>query len=202
MKKKLMSLVLAMTMVLSALPAAAAVDAEPLSEYAGQTIPVQVVDVTENGCDSRIIEVAIPDGATKTSVRAIMNAAAFGSTARSVNEMLYFLSVEENIVLNTTAKRVGGGRRPSGVTYFNRAIIYAYVESATSTNVDLQFQVRDVDNPNMSTVWKTATLQPNMNIVINCGGLPSTEKGISVYAKTTVDWPVTLSECAVYGAVD
>lgn len=201
LSKKFVSVLCAVAMLVSALPAASAVSAEPLSEYAGKTLPVQVVEETESGMTSRIIEVAIPEGATYAEERALVYSAAFGPVPYSANQEVYFLSEEENITLTTAEQRVGGGARPSGVTYFNQVIVYAYVSSAETTNANLKFQVRDTYNPDMATVWKDVSLMPNMQVIINCGGLPSTQRGISVYAKTTIGY-VVLSRCSVQGIVN
>lgn len=88
MKKKLMSLVLAMAMILSALPAAAA--AEPLSEYAGETVAVRVAHFHGDGeVTKETVEVNVPQRATKKDAQKLFNSAAdsvakVGGAAKSV----------------------------------------------------------------------------------------------------------------------
>lgn len=204
--RKTLSVLCAIAMLASALPAASAAEAEPLSEYAGQTITVQAIEQTENGPVSRLVEVAIPDGATEAEKDALVYSTAFGqdtATTRSVpSGILYQLSNYTDLEITQTVQKVGGGPRPDGVKYFNKAYIVTQVKSAGSTNVGLVFQVKDADTPDAAPPAVTVPIQPTaMEIVINCGGLPLTAKGINVFCKTDRAWNVNLSFCTVYGVV-
>lgn len=206
MKKKMMNLALVMVMVLSVLPAASAVSAEPLSQYAGQTVPIQVMEETANGWVTRFVEVAIPEGATKAEELALTNSAVLGqgvaSTFSAASETPYFLSETTDLVIRAQEQKVGGGKRPSGIEHFDKYAISVDIKSIGSTNVSLLFQIRDVANPSYTSNWVAMDINhwPWMLYIV-CNGLPMSDKGISVYSKTAPDWPVTLNSCIVQGIV-
>lgn len=203
--KKLVSILCAVALLVSALPAAAA--AEPLSEYAGKTVPVQAFDETENGWVSRIVEVAIPQGATETEANNLMYAAAFnqdGISAFSANETLYPLSTENDLEITATPQRVGGGSMPNGVQ-LDQTLIRVNIGwvSGSSYNVHLLFQVRDLGDPVANTEWNELDMNHlPWEVYIRYNSFPVTNQGISVYAKTSVDRHVFLNSCAVFGVVD
>lgn len=203
--KKLVSILCAVALLVSALPAATA--AEPLSEYAGKTIPVQVVEETENGFTSRVINVAIPENATKAEKDALVLSAASDCTASAFSAKssnMYILSTEENLVIGAAEKKVGGGPRPAGMTgSFEKIVIAATItQSDGGGNTKLFFQVKDVANPDNHTSWDAGELNINKfpwEVIIFCNGLPTSDSGISVYAKTVPDWYIYLSSCTVIG---
>lgn len=207
LSKKLTSILCAAALLVSALPAAAAVSADPLSEYAGKTIPVQVVEETENGMTSRVIEVAIPEGATKAEKDALVFSAASNCTASAFSAKssnMYVLSTETDLVIRAAEQKVGGGPRPAGMTgsFEKIAIAATITEAAGGANARLLFQVRDVANPDNRTSWDLGELNINKfpwEVVIFCNGLPTSDSGISVYAKTVPDWHIYLSSCTVIG---
>lgn len=205
MSKKLTSILCAVALLVSALPAASAVSTEPLSEYAGQTIAVQAVDVSEAGTTSRIVEVSIPENATEAEANALAYSAAFsqgGISALSVNETLYPLSTENNLEITATPQRVGGGSMPSGVQ-LDSTLVRVDIGWIGSPDVRLLFQVRDLGGGVASTPWD----ELNMNnlpwqVYIRYSGFPVSNRGIAVYAKTSVDRHVFLNSCKVFGVVD
>lgn len=202
--KKFVSVLCACAMLLSALPFASA--AEPVSEYAGQTIPVQVVEETEAGLTSRVIQVAIPEGATKAEEDAIIYSSAFDRdmlSAFSTNSSQSFpISVMKNISLSPTEeKKVGGGNlMPEGSSKYEQIIIDITVKSATSSQTKIYFQVKDVHTPSIATDWDSITINQT-RIIFNPSNLPTTDEGIEVYAKTNEGCYAELSACTVMARV-
>lgn len=73
--KKLVSILCAVALLVSALPAAAA--AEPLSEYAGETVAVRVAHFHGDGeVTKKTVEVNVPQRATKKDAQKLFNSAA------------------------------------------------------------------------------------------------------------------------------
>lgn len=111
MKKKMASLALVMAMLVSALPAASA--AEPVSKYAGKTITCAVYDADGDGTASRVIEVAVPEGATDREVQELADAAVIGADPMPLSAdsvMTNTISMEYDIVINGSwATEVGRG---------------------------------------------------------------------------------------------
>lgn len=107
-RKKLVSILCAATLLVSALPAASAVSAEPLSEYAGKTIPVQVVKNTKDGLTSHIVEVAVPPNTTKTEERTLINAVALGKkvSARDADFIDTFLGQKDDVQVTGVSQEV------------------------------------------------------------------------------------------------
>lgn len=202
--KKLVSIFCAVALLVSALPAATA--AEPLSEYAGKTVPVQIVEETADGWVTRFVEVSIPEGSTKKEELALTNSAVFGQGAVSAfstaAENSYFLSEMTNLVIDAQEQKVGGGKRPSGVEHFDKYAISVDIESVSSPDVSLLFQIRDAYSTNITSRWVAMDINHwPWRLVIVCNDLPTSDKGISVYAKTSPNWPMTLNSCTVQGIV-
>lgn len=112
MKKKITSLALALTMLLSALPAASAINAEPLSEFAGETVSVHV---TQIGADGQVteayVDVDVPKNATAHEEQDLLQTAAIAAVdpvARfnKAAERLDDLFMGSQISLNTSYKSV------------------------------------------------------------------------------------------------
>lgn len=100
--KKIVSAFCAVSMLLSLCSFASATEAEPLSEYAGQTIAVQAIEETESGLASRVVEVTIPEGATEMEARTLIHATAFGwdlVSAHSDNFAVTDLGSKRNFTL-------------------------------------------------------------------------------------------------------
>lgn len=79
--KKFVSVLCACAMLLSALPFASA--AEPLSEFAGQTIQVGVTHVAEDNTTRETISVYIPEGTSESEAGEIIYTAARGVNTAS-----------------------------------------------------------------------------------------------------------------------
>lgn len=188
-----------------AVPAFAA-EMETLSQYAGKIVPVQIAEETENGWVTRFIEVAIPEGATKEEEIALTNAAVLGqgdvSTCSTNAETLYFLSETNNLVIKAQEQKVGGNKRPANVKQFDKYAISVDIKSMDSSDVELLFQIRDAAHPSYTSNWVSMDLnhRPWLLYII-CLGLPTSDEGISVYAKTQPDWYVYLNYCVVQGIV-
>lgn len=124
--KRLTSIFCIMTLLISAFPAAAAANAVPLSEFAGETIPVLVIDDTGNTTVSRVVNVAIPKGATKAKENALVRLAALGQdggmSTFSVNDTMHELSVKYDFSIRNTVDIVGEGDVPSGRTISQVAV--------------------------------------------------------------------------------
>ncbi len=195
--RKILRALCAVSMLLTS--AVAATAAEPVTENAGKTNPLQVVEETENGLVSRIIEVAIPEGATEAEKNDTINAAAFGPSVPTRSSMPYLLSSMSNIDLTPEEQKVGGGDKMlSGYNKYEQITINISVKSASNTNTRLYFEVRDATNPDMSTSWQDVSINAT-EIVFGTKGLPSKPgKAINVYAKTSDGCYATLSSCRVY----
>lgn len=215
MKKKMMSLVLAMTMILSALPAASAVSAEPLSKYAGMTVPVQVVEETENGLTSRVINVAIPEGATEAEENALVCAAAVGRASgemRSINATpAYIISSMGSVTLRNNIEQKVGGGKPANASYddVDEIVIAFEVTSLSQTNAMLAFDLRSSTTPSSTTGWKS--MRPNVSsteewkvvfVSHEFKTLSNYNGGIDVYAKALYNEMIVLSSVFVFGYVD
>ena len=203
-RKKLVSILCAAALLVSALPAASAVSAEPLSEYAGKTIPVQVVEETENGLTSRIINVAIPEGTSPKGKDALVCAAALGrgtAATRSITGTLY------DITLGGEEQKVGGGT-PKGVLFsaIDEVAILFSVESLSPARTWLQFQLRSSTKPGSVTEWKR--VQPYTQawevvfVTNEFRTLYNYSNGINVYGKTLSNDTAVLSHISVYGVVN
>lgn len=207
--KKLVSILCAVALLVSALPAAAAVSAEPLSKYAGKTVPVQVVEDTKDGLTSHFIEVAIPKGATRTEENFIVYQAAFGkgetSTFSANAERFYDISYEENITLEDTAKWVGGGK-PQGIKFnlIDEIYISFDVKDLDRESTSLYFQVRAASNPSVTSEWKnikpTQVPYTEWKVVFKFDEYPLPgDDELDVYAKTSISGIATLNYCMVAG---
>lgn len=155
--------------------------------------------------DSRVIQVAIPAGATKAEEDAIVYAAALGrdmaAPLSAKSSVSFPLSTMKNFSLSQTPIRVGGGNlMPDGSTEYEKIIVDITLSNQNSGERKLYFQVRDVRTPDMATAWQPETVKPGIakTITIFTGGLPSVvSKGISVYAKTEPGYYVEVSACTV-----
>lgn len=205
LSKKLTSILCAAALLVSALPAAAAVSADPLSEYAGKTIPVQVVEDTKDGLVSRIINVAIPQGATKAEERAIIHAAAFGwdlVSAHSENEVMLDICSKTNFTINKTATWVGGKRLTDDLVQ----IVFDFCIAKMDSNTRLCAQVKN-ETADSTTDWvfDTETITfPGYEVerIIFKSSSIKMEAGdyISAYAKTN-GGRIDLDYCYVTGYV-
>ena len=199
--RKILSALCAAAVLTAALPAVSAAEAEPLSKYAGKTIPIQVVEETETGWNSRFIEVEIPSDATKAEKNALVFSAALGQSTFTDRETYLLIdSNDENIRVTQTPQKVCGGPLPAGLTKLTKTLIDVEIESMGSTSATLSFQVRDASDLGIYTNWASLDVHHYpWEVIILCGGLPTTSKGITVYAKTGNAWDVNLSSCSVYG---
>lgn len=188
MKKKLMSLVLAMTMILSAFPAASAVNAEPLSEYAGMTVPVQVVEETENGLESHLIRVTIPKNATEGEASTLISAASSsnGVSTYSTAGTDYVLSTLRGYVVEDEPKKVGGGIIP--VVGISSITVIFDIGRFDHSGERLLVQLRNMDNPSISinNEWKSIVIMQDAWEVVFRSSQYVMSKGtdVGVYAKT------------------
>ncbi len=93
--RKTISVLCSLAMIVSALPAASAVDAEPLSDAAGETVIVRVTNVQADGQTTQEqISVDIPEGATAAEEHNLIQAAALASVdggTRATSESPDFL---------------------------------------------------------------------------------------------------------------
>ena len=209
-RKKLVSILCAAALLVSALPAASAVSAEPLSEYAGKTIPVQVVEETENGLTSRIISVAIPEGTTKVEEDALVCAVvgrASGKT-RSSNAAsgLYLIDGVSGAVTlrNNIEERIGGGT-PAGASYseLDEITISFTVKEASQSETRVGFELKSMTTPSSTTGWKEIRLQSNVWKVVFYTGefksLSNYNNGIDVYAKAMRNEMAVISGISILG---
>lgn len=200
--KKLVSALCAMAMLVSALPAASAAEAEPVSEFAGKILPVQVVEETETGMTSRIVEVAIPEGATKAEEDALVYSTVLGGRTYSAarDSQSFVLSTERNLAISQTPSRVGGGNlMPTGCNDYKAVMVDFTLNSYGSGGHEIYFQVRDVQYPDIATAWQSVKgTDSSRNIYIATGSLvTSIAKGISVYAKTEPGDYAEMEVCTV-----
>lgn len=101
--KKFVSILCAVALLVSALPAASAVSAEPLSEYAGETVSVHVTQIDIDGQTAEAyINVDVPKNATVLEAEDLLQAAAIAT----VDPVSRFRAAEEVDYLYT----VGGVR--------------------------------------------------------------------------------------------
>lgn len=212
MKKRLVSIFLALAMCMGLAVPAFAAETEPLSEYGGQTIPVQVVEETEDGLTSRVIEVAIPDGATKAEEDVLVRSAALGkdgATTFSANEVYYPIGTATGpITLDSTPQKVGGGY-PQVVTFddLSKIMIDITVESLSLSQTTIYFQIQNAGKPaSDSGVWnsiKPYGTQPPWRVIFMRYEYPTdpSKTGITVYGKTYPGTTAVLSYCGVFGVV-
>lgn len=188
MKKKMMSLVLAMAMILSALPAASAVSADPLSEYAGQTIQVLAVDDTGDNTVSRIVEVTIPAGATETEALTLIHATAFWTdtvSPLSLNDSVTYLGEVKNFSLYPNPRQFWSRTLPSTLNeiYFTFNMDYLTTDGV----VQVQLTNNNYSNP---TLWVAASastlpaLDSIREVVFRVSAIPmNAGDTITAYAK-------------------
>ena len=167
--------------------AASAVSTAPLSEYAGKTIPVQVVEETPNGLISRIINVAIPERATAKEETEFILTACDTSTAsaRSFNETNYGLSYVKGIRAEGDPRLVGYGTIPTNDIISITTIFDIGEIDHRGTNLLVQFQNDDrgyIDNP-----WETLNIESGVWQVVFRSSEYIWHEGndISVYAKAS-----------------
>lgn len=186
--KKLVSILCAVALLVSALPATSAVSAEPLSEYAGKTISVQVVEETERAPISRIIEVAIPEGATLEEANALVRAASCpgGVSTFSMNQQTYGLSYIRGLMFNSEERRAGYGTLPSG------QILYVTAEFDLNTNLipsnaQLLVQYRNETLGTVNNPWKSIDIVNGVDKVLFYSHEYTLREGynISIYAKSS-----------------
>lgn len=195
--KKFVSVLCACAMLLSALPFASA--AEPLSEFAGQTLPVQVVEETENGLDSRMIQVAIPEGATRAEEDALVYDAVFGSTATPFSTRAGTAEVigekEETVMLLSEETKVMEGTFRRN---YSRIIIDFVIETF-SGNTPLYVQARNLSTGDQSS-WGTMspTVKPWRVIFYSSSFDMRANQNFEIYAHTN-GFDVVISSCLVQG---
>lgn len=184
--KKLVSILCAVALLVSALPAAAA--AEPLSEYAGKTVPVQVVEETENGLTSRVIHVAIPENATEEEASALISAASSsnGVSTYSTAGTDYVLSTLRGYVVEDEPKKVGGGIIP--VAGISSITVIFDIGRFDHSGERLLVQLRNMDNPSISinNEWKSIVIVEDAWEVVFRSNQYVMNKGtnVGVFAKT------------------
>lgn len=201
--KKFVSVLCACAMLLSALPFASA--AEPLSEFAGQTISVQVSEVAETGVDSRVIQVAIPEGATKAEEDAIVYAAALGQEAMiaplSSGYAPRVISTKTNFTIHPTPLLIGSTNwLPTGSTGYDEVIIDITFSPYVGGSHKVLFKVQDVHTPDNAVGWVPTTAAANVSRSITIGTrslVTDPTKGINVYVKTEEGNSVQVSTCTV-----
>jgi len=205
MKKKLISVLCAVSMILAVLPAASA--AEPVSKYAGQTISVQVVEDTEAGMVSRIIEVAIPAGATKSQETELIYAAAQGEECAPLSSGIQpyatwdIISSENYFTLNTRGTMVGGGTLKQK---YQRIGVSLELLSSFHPGASISVQLKNAEDGTNSG-WKKLDLSQLVHIVIfyaesdNFDMLKGTD--LEVYAKISTG-TMEIGNCTVQGSPD
>lgn len=157
--KKLVSILCAAALLVSALPAASAVNAEPLSKYAGKTIPVQVIEETETGLTSRVINVAIPKGTTQEEEAVLLSRAASSNGAtRSVNGTNYGLSYMRYVMITRDERRIGGGTLPN-----DNFVSVTAVLSVSDASADNQLLLRyHRENSGVVNKWRPIYAAPGV----------------------------------------
>lgn len=197
--KKLISVLCAVSMILAALPAASAVEPKAaLSKVAGQTVPIQVVEETENGLVSRVINVAIPAGATVEEETAIIHAAALGKNAAvpfsaSASDVI---SSESNLHITHNDVKIGGGILERD---YKRIIVDVQIESiGGNTTLWIQFQNKDTGS---GSVWNEVDIYHYPWRVIFSSSSFAMKEGqeIAIYAHTR-NLNAELSSCVVQGS--
>lgn len=194
--RKMLSVLCAAALLISALPAASAVEAEPLSEYAGKTLPVQVVEDTDNGLVSRIVEVAIPEGATKAEEDALVYAAAFGTPVTRSANATDTISVEGDFYITNSNKKIGGGTLARD---YKRIFVDVNV-SLESINTRLWVQYRNLTKGEDS-YWTEIPLS-SLRVIFyrDNDELPMNQgDDVAIYCHTTGVYNVTLHTCVVQG---
>lgn len=147
--RKILSVLCAVAMLASALPTVFATETEPLSEYAGQTIAVQVVE--DNGADltTRVVEVSIPEDATEAKKDAFIYAAVTGKAplfARGEAVDFLYQSNAYVEIMPTPAKIA------EGTTTMELDELYVHMKFIGNPADGLQLQVRNSYNDTSN--WK------------------------------------------------
>lgn len=142
--RKVLSVLCAVTMLTSTLPAASAAEAESLSEYAGGTVICQVYEMTGEGLAAVTYNVPIPAAATKEVEKEIVrNYVLTAGDSRTVQTRGYNayeeISVKSNVRVVTAATNVGSGKAANSYDQ-------VYVEFAGMVNhgaTELKVQVEN-----------------------------------------------------------
>lgn len=201
--KKLLSVFCALSLLFAALPAASAVEREPLSEYAGQTITVQAIEQGEAGQVSRLVEVAIPQGATASEARTLIYATAFNWDMASAHSDRFYVtdlggkdnftlsSLEETEIVNRTLKselneiyvtfHVG--------SHYPNARIEGKVDNITAGTSSRWEQDKNISDPTGNVIKEVVFRTSNIRM----------DKGdeITIYAKSSGN--MTITACNVTG---
>lgn len=195
--KKFVSVLCACAMLLSALPFASA--AEPLSEFAGQTIPVQAVEETEDGLVSRVIQVAIPKGATKAEEDALVYDAVFGASAAALSAQPRIAEIicnnhEEIRVLGDEIKVAEGVMR-----HDYSQIVVDFVVESFSGNTPLYVQARNLATGGR-TDWDAMSpwTKPWRVIFYSSRFTMEANQNFEIYARTN-GFDFVISACLVQG---
>lgn len=199
--KKFASLLCAVSMLLTSAITASA--AEPLSEYAGETISVQVVRATETGSVSQVIQAAIPEGATKAEEDAIVYAAALGQdmiAPLSSGYAPHVIGTKRNFTIHPTPLLIGSTNwMPTGSNGYDEVIIDITFSPYVGGDHKVLFRVQDVHTPDNSVEVPTEAAA-NVNRVITIGTMSlvtDPSKGIKVYARTEEGNSVQVSTCTI-----
>lgn len=200
---KITSVLCAVAMLISALPAASAAEKEPLSQYAGQTITVQAVEETDDGLVSRLVEVAIPEGATETEARTLILATAFEwdmVSPQSDDFAVTSLGSRSNFTVDSSDVRI---IRPTTLSRtLNEIYVTFNISSAPSPSYPITVRVDNITTGGSSSentvnasissdklihevVFKTSSIRMNQG------------DQIAVYASSTRSF--SISYCSVTG---
>lgn len=141
--RKTLSALCAAAMLASALPVASAAEAEPMSEYAGKTIAIQVVEDNRDGLTSRVVKVAIPEGATEAEKDALIYTAVTGKISLLARgEAVDFLDQSyANVDIRHTPVQIA-----KGTTTMDIDELYVHMKFTGTLPSGLQLQVRNSDN--------------------------------------------------------
>lgn len=200
--KKLISVLCAVSMILSALPAASA--AEPVSKYAGKTISVQVVEDTEDGMVSRIVEVAIPARATKSQETELVYAAAQGEEYAPLSSGIQpyatwdIISSENYFTLSGSKTKIGGGTLKQA---YKRIAVSVEVSKPDTTISIMLRNGTDGGESNWEDVNYSQVTAPVYIVMFYKSNKIQMTKGtpLEVYARTTGN-RVDIGNCTVQGS--
>lgn len=107
---KMISTFCAACMLLTALSATYALDnADPISEYAGQSVVCQVFTEADGELTSRLVTVSIPAGATQSEEATLLITTAYGPQTRSTRETLDISTVAQTVIFTTADVPVSNG---------------------------------------------------------------------------------------------
>ena len=193
---KMISTFCAACMLLTALSATYALDnADPISEYAGQSVVCQVFTEADGELTSRLVTVSIPAGATQSEEATLLITTAYGPQTRSTRAV-DIISTQRDITITTSSTNVG-----SGTAVHNYARIHASFNIDTlGGNTTISVHCRNNTTGDQSA-WKTLDISTvAQTVIFTTADVPvSNGNDISVNARTNMGTAHT-TVCTVQGS--